>query len=114
MSELTEALEHYQLLIKRATSCGFIGSAELDSFTKDYEIVHKALSGGWEGMESAPKDKSRILVTRAPYTGFPAPINIVRWTKGRFDAEGWNISSHKRLRWEPTHWQLLPEPPKEG
>jgi len=76
-------------------------------------LVEKGITGGgWQDIESAPKDRSRILVTRYPFDG-RCPLNIVRWCKGHYDSEGWNITRLKRLRWEPTHWRPLPEPPKE-
>lgn len=70
---------------------------------------------GWLPIESAPKERDTILVTRFPATTRP-PITHVRWSRGPSKGSpGWRIvGCGKRLRYEPTHWQPLPEPPEES
>ena len=69
----------------------------------------------WELMHTAPKlprhvDGGRILVTRYPFKG-RMPLDIVYWGRGAGRVSCWRKSRTKRLRYEPTHWRQLPEPP---
>ena len=62
----------------------------------------------WQPIETAPKDGSRLLVTRAPFTG-KAPYKIVWWSSST--PKGWRWRLSKLVRFNPTHWMPLPEPP---
>lgn len=66
---------------------------------------------GWMPIESAPKDGARVLVTRYPFTGAHAPINISWWGTDAYKKKAWIRLSKRRLRYEPTHWMPLPAPP---
>lgn len=70
----------------------------------------------WQPIETAPvcvasstgdKGLRNVLVTRVPATTTP-PIMIARL---RSDGN-WYIRKGKLLRWVPTHWMPLPDPPK--
>ena len=79
------------------------------------EAIRKELSRDrWQNIETAPKDQTRIIVTRIPATGKP-PMNLVRWGQIHTDGGhhlGWKVSYRKELRYLPTHWHSLPQPPK--
>lgn len=71
---------------------------------------------GWQKIETAPKDGSKILVPyplweNGNYTNTPDTyqISIVHWNGVGWDAGGWML--HESV----THWMplpALPEPPK--
>jgi len=69
----------------------------------------------WKTMTLAPKDRTVIIVTRVPFNGAKAPINMVRWGTGKnLGGPRWRRhGSSKDLAYEPTHWMPLPEPPPE-
>lgn len=64
----------------------------------------------WQPIESAPKctahDKPRVIVTRHPINGSKHPMAICYHS-----AQGWMVTGKVRLRFKPTHWLPLPEPP---
>lgn len=67
----------------------------------------------WQPIETAPKDGTRILVTRFPATSKP-PINIAWWSEKRLrrGCYPWRITC-KSLPYDPTHWMPLPQPPEK-
>jgi len=68
---------------------------------------------GWKPIESAPKDGTRVLVTRWPRTGHTDPTKIA-WCYADSPAfKEWRIRLNKGLRYDPTHWRPLPAPPSE-
>ena len=90
----------------------------LEAFPEDpnpytYRIAHAkaraaltaAKAGGWQGMESAPKDGTRILVWRKHAT---RPL-IARYQK---DFEWFEDEDGVHL-YHLIYWQPLPNPPKE-
>jgi hypothetical protein len=64
-----------------------------------------APSGGWQPIETAPKDGTRILGFRS---GWAEAIGVAFW---RCDWEEWR-SVPGDYSWNLTHWMPLPEPPK--
>lgn len=59
----------------------------------------------WQPIQTAPKDKL-VLLAMYPHHGYvEAPIKVGGFWDGK-----WNIFGGS---WRPTHWQSLPEPPKE-
>lgn len=61
----------------------------------------------WRDISTAPKDGSKIIVYRPIHDGNYIPkVGIDYWFKNRC----WGKS---RSDTQPTHWQPLPEPPKE-
>ncbi len=65
----------------------------------------------WQPIETAPKDGQVCLLGRY----VKGPIGIIRiWVhEGYFEGSwkyDWNVNYHNV---DPTHWQPLPEPPKE-
>jgi len=57
----------------------------------------------WRDIDSAPKDGTRVLVSRTPETGYDAlRVGVDRWFRGQ-----WWCS---RRDMKPTHWQPLPKP----
>ncbi len=72
--------------------------------------------GRWHPIETAPKDE-KVLVTRFPYTGRHAPINMAWFSTSelRKHCKPWVLSAARRkLRYHPTHWMPLPDPPEGG
>ena len=65
----------------------------------------------WKTIETAPKDGEHILVTRFPATT-KSPMKIAWWGKLK-SKKVWKIGNKTELRWSPTHWMPLPQPPKE-
>jgi hypothetical protein len=64
-------------------------------------------TGGWQPIDSAPKDGSRILIYGCANCG-----GLTMHT-ARFKVErGAWIVSHNVAMFEPTHWMPLPEPPE--
>lgn len=79
------------------------------------------LSGGWEKIETAPKDGTTILACVAPYEA-----STCRWVKTPMERSGWCCEYPEAFEdeyafedymagssYEPTHWMPLPPPPKE-
>lgn len=84
--------------------------------TIDHLSAHGHLTQSWRPIAEAPRDGTRILVTRVPYDGDPAPMRIT-W-HGTFVEEGrkkkgWKFGNKYQLRWEPTHFMPLPPPPAQ-
>ncbi len=73
----------------------------------------------WQPIETAPKDKSLILVYRPAALKW-GQIDIATWDDDRYAKKPrpyWRsiirIMGKLDMRaWEPTHWQPLPEPPQ--
>lgn len=72
-------------------------------------------------MSAAPRDGSRLLMTRYPFNGNRIPLKIAWWgtwelkaASGTHRGKGWIIGSRKRLRWEPTHWAHIEPPAPDG
>lgn len=65
----------------------------------------------WQPIETAPKCtatyRAVMLVTRVPHVGQRAPILQACHTRNGFMVHG-----GQKLKWKPTHWHPLPEPPK--
>lgn len=66
----------------------------------------------WKEIGDAPLDGSKILVTFYPVSKGEVPYNIVHWGSGNSNSPGWLIRSTRKLRYEPTHWMPLPNPPE--
>ena len=68
-----------------------------------------AKAGGWLPIETAPKDGTAVLVSEGRF------CSCVEWNE---EFDWWAVDDNKlgpfRLRGAaPTHWQPLPNPPKE-
>jgi hypothetical protein len=63
---------------------------------------------GWQPISTAPRDGTRIIVTRTAPTG-RNPAKIVWGAEGA--PQGWRWRQQKVIRFEPTHWRPLPAPP---
>lgn len=63
----------------------------------------------WQPIESAPKDGSRVIIYDPD---IPSEKGIV--TEALFDSwrETWTDTVETYLRYNPTHWMPLPEPPQ--
>lgn len=72
------------------------------------------LAEGWQSTVDAPRCRAAtkgdggrrpILVTHFPFNGSHAPVAIAQLT-----AAGWKVGGGGRKLWfEPTHWQEIPE-----
>lgn len=83
-------------------------------------------SDGWQPIETAPKDGTRIqlMCVRSPrFTLIPPVlwIKVGKWCAHYKDGyeEGWREDAvsaphEARLKLTPTHWRLLPAPPIDG
>lgn len=63
------------------------------------------MTSAWQDIETAPKDGTDVLA----YQGWEGAhrILVMRW-----DEKGcWRTNVHSFVRFDPTHWQPLPEPP---
>jgi len=69
--------------------------------------------GGWQPIETAPKDGTRFLAVGHRVN----EIDIVHWGNGRYlsRTKGWNQAfvSHPGNEVAPTHWMPLPSAPIE-
>lgn len=71
--------------------------------------ITAAKAGGWVAIETAPKDGTAVLVSEGRF------CSCVEWNE---EFDWWAVDDNKlgpfRLRGAaPTHWQPLPNPPKE-
>lgn len=58
----------------------------------------------WKTIETAPKDGTNIL-------GYDKPmIRMIKWWN---NGESWVVSDTSGLPFYPTHWMILPKPPKD-
>lgn len=64
---------------------------------------------GWESMDSAPKDGTRILGWDESNRGYPAECEVVWWV-GRHGEDWRGIGDCDP---HPTKWRPLPPPPTE-
>lgn len=73
---------------------------------------------GWQPIETAPKDGTRILMA---VRGFVPAVAYWQNDRGVFDyldaecmpdERAWQAMLANSFEWEPTHWMPLPEPPK--
>jgi hypothetical protein len=90
-------------------------------------IDRAGAEGGWQTMETAPKDGTRVLLTdgrfltAGHYAAVPRFNMAARWWTDNpvafreEDEQGVNYD-HFFDEWvrEPTHWQPLPAPPTSG
>tara|TARA_R110000822_G_C14902790_1_gene449209 strand:+ start:211 stop:399 length:189 start_codon:yes stop_codon:yes gene_type:complete len=60
----------------------------------------------WQPIETAPKDKTQVLVWRQYEYSYDHLLFGIDW----FEGGEWQKS---RKYMQPTHWMPLPEPPKE-
>ena len=58
---------------------------------------------GWQPIETAPRDGTRILACGGE------TVEVIFWANGWFNQSA-EISTWQT--WPPTHWQPLPEPYK--
>lgn len=82
-----------------------------DVFNEQCEDIRKALTANtWQTMDSAPCDGTKLLL--AKYVGHPDHETACWWiVKGFFNVgRGW--CDDVDIISDPTHWQLLPIPPK--
>jgi len=98
--EKTEGGQTYKELFEHMLDVA--KSAGFDSLA---EAIVKA-SPQWKPIESAPKDGTHIMLyrPRIQFVGFYG-LPISKWCI--------NSKSLPLMRPEPTHWQPLPEPPKQ-
>lgn len=88
------------------------------------EAVQAAVGQGWQGIDSAPKDGTNVLITGGTFEddncmagSFPfVGMSIAHWTGQDFPNdspwEGIPCHSHDDYRrHRPTHWMPLPEAP---
>jgi len=68
------------------------------------------LGGGWQPIETAPKDGTEIIVWW-PEIGHPYITKWTRFINGNLYRDGWHCGIWEVER--PTHWMPLPKPPKE-
>lgn len=62
----------------------------------------------WQPIETAPKDDHPILCYH-PHPGGGYRICTMLWHK---PSSSWRADVHSFIRFDPTHWMPLPEPPK--
>ena len=68
---------------------------------------------GWQPIETAPKDGTRILLGRfgKPKCDMNGRI-MVDWYRQQSDKAGFTgFGKFNTTYWPATHWQPLPEPP---
>lgn len=83
------------------------------------KVHHRLSTNGWQTIESAPKDGTRILIlcpqnriTCAKYDTLPMVGK--GWFVSVPCCSGWGEGSDTYIHWkedQPTHWQPLPPPP---
>lgn len=61
----------------------------------------------WQPIETAPKDGTSVLVVGA--YGY---VLMARWKEMTRVPSRWESYGLGAIRFEPTHWMPLPEPPK--
>jgi hypothetical protein len=61
---------------------------------------------GWQLIETAPKDGTRIVLSCWDDYNKTWVFRVDHWRLYVAEGEGWGWERH------PSHWMLLPEPPK--
>lgn len=66
----------------------------------------------WQPIETAPKDGTEILVWGK--SGSWGPSYYVALWDGAWKAMigGWQVYDDSQIEEDPTHWTLLPDPPR--
>jgi hypothetical protein len=65
---------------------------------------------GWQPIETAPKDETTIVATRNE-VGHRS-YTLIFWSIVDHEWAGYTAEDEKRLvKFQPTHWMPLPEPP---
>ena len=67
------------------------------------EILKPYIKDSWQPIETAPKDGEYILAAHES-----GHVNIMQYC---FDG-CWRSNTNDIAKWNPTHWQPLPEPPQ--
>jgi hypothetical protein len=70
------------------------------------ETKQESVKDGWQPIERAPKDGTRVLVANSEY----AWIEIAWWEQPNWI---YGDSDYGSCDCSPTHWMNLPEPPKQ-
>ena len=94
------------IAIRRKSSAEHARADKLTEALEGTRAVLDTMNGSdlWRQIETAPKDRTRILVCRATERGYERDRIGVDWR-----AEG--VWQKSRLNMHPTHWMPLPEPP---
>lgn len=82
-------------------------------FERAYALLRTAGAQEWQGIESAPRDGTRIILgwtdERTSFVGFWLDNSHSAWPW-----QGWRGCSNEVFpaKKQPTHWQSMPPPPK--
>lgn len=69
------------------------------------------MTGQWQGIESAPKDGTKVLLIDMEDTAILGPTYaLAAWEYGKWRDMG-DIGAAGCDPYTPTHWMPLPEPP---
>ena len=80
----------------------------LDVLMKAADAIEELSKPGWIPVtERLPKYGERVLV----FGGFT--MYVAYYDKNRYGGESWHKLNSKSHYCNPTHWQPLPQPPKE-
>lgn len=78
--------------------------------------AHRELLTGWQPIETAPKDGTRVLAYWPDCYGNNAACQVESWF-GPWGKGNAKMTWQSAFEWadghnDPTHWMPLPEPPK--
>ena len=94
------------------------GAAHIDD--KIRTALEAADAAAWQPIETAPKDRTHILVGTFPAAPGHVTITTAHWFEPLLQRGQWALSvnydgEHSDHGVEaPTHWRPLPEPPTTG
>ena len=65
---------------------------------------------GWQPIDTAPKDGTALLLLYVPELEGAIPQFVAGWVN---EFETWGNGAIQYWHRQPTHWQPLPDPPRE-
>ena len=69
--------------------------------------IKRLKAGGWQPIETAPKDGTWILVYTPENEEFKGGHSVATWAMNT-----WIYDGMCPEEWPPTHWMPLPQPPQ--
>lgn len=73
----------------------------------------ECVGDGWQPIENAPRDGTRILSCRPDFKDRPLIYAIVAYKDGEWHQQAL-MGGSLGVGYYPTHWQPLPNPPTTG
>ncbi|MEM8615447.1 MAG: hypothetical protein AAGF20_00780 [Pseudomonadota bacterium] len=109
-----EAIEQAWYELGRSQLGQSMRLVDADGFIASLKASGLTIEQDWQGIESAPKDGTNILIDSNDYERPDVVFWDAAYAEGGFyrnDDTAWVTSGGEQLSVEPTHWKPLPATP---